>query len=143
MRSLKGNLQRDPFSLSVGLLGNFFLFGSQLGYILLYHIILYHVFIKSADYFHKKGFKTNYVFLVGFISMFGLLSYYNLRKMLFAYGEFSLDLTLLIMNQVTKGTYITWAIHDYYTFDNKQEEKECVTSDDRFKKRIRERRIEK
>jgi hypothetical protein len=109
LKSIHNPAARHIFSISAGLILDFFVFGHQTFYVIAWHV---------GMYFFMMAFKRSAA-LVGVVGMFGLLSYYNIQKILFQYGEFSIDLTLLIMNQVTKGTYFGWAVQDMHSEDKK------------------------
>ena len=109
LKSIHKPAVRHIFSISAGLILDFFVFGYQTFYLIGYHV---------GIYFFMMAFKRSAA-LIGVVGMFGLLSYYNIQKILFQYGEFTIDLTLLIMNQVTKGTYFGWAVQDMHSDSKK------------------------
>ena len=109
MNRLHGNNLRHFFSFGLGFSTLYLLYRDDLWNLLIFHVIV-HRFIVT---FKNKSSK------ITMIGMFTFLSIYHIIRMYLAYGEYVMDFTLVLMNQTTKVTYIAWAVHDFYTDEEK------------------------
>ena len=101
LRKLKGPV-RKYYSLILGVLFQFYMFGTEVWIPYLTHVIIYSVVLLKG---RQCGFAVTVVAIVGY-------SIYNIFLMVVDYADWQVDVTALLMGNVCKYSFFAYAYQD-------------------------------